>query len=46
MLLIMDTYIHVLDVIINKKLRGLNTREGLALAEELSNACARYDKRH
>ncbi len=43
---IMDTYIHVLDVIINKKLRGLNTREGLALAEELSNACARYDKRH
>ncbi|PZO83702.1 MAG: hypothetical protein DI626_08850 [Micavibrio aeruginosavorus] len=43
---IIDTYIHVLNIIINKKLRGLNTSEGLALAEELSNACARYEKRH
>lgn len=43
---IMDTYLRVLDIILNKRLRGLNTREGLALAEELDNACGRYDKRH
>lgn len=35
-------YINVLEVVLNKKLRGNGGSEGYALTQELHNACLRY----
>lgn len=39
---IFTVYINVLEIILNKKLRGNGGSEGYALTQELHNACLRY----
>lgn len=43
---ILDVYIKVLSIIITKKLIGNGGVEGVALAQELHNACLRYYKKY
>lgn len=39
-------YVNVLEIILNKKLRGNGGGEGYALTQELHNACLRYYSKH
>lgn len=39
---ILNVYINVLEIILNKKLRGNGGTEGYALTQELHGACLRY----
>lgn len=43
---IIDAHQNALSVIVTNKLQGTGGREGMALAQELDNACKRYYKKH
>lgn len=43
---ILEVYIHILKVVIDKRLTGNGGTEGYALTDELNRACERYNRKY